>query len=349
VLCQAGLSVSLPYLEDLLQRWAGSGDDRRSALWQEAHDLAGHMIEQWPTQHWYPQQDGTPSEAARMLGMLARLDDADRIEAFVTQVTAAGVYGKGDNEALVAALGRLPGARQTLLLECVVERTAAKSFAACADLLSRAVNRGANLQGAAARLVAAMPGDPARSAPEPPWSSRAEMEPSAVADLLHALVATDESLAKRATSHVLAWPKTYDLDRVLVPALRAMDKSVSFGTAVGPLRAACLAHLRARIAEPLAPPADWRRASALSCGCQYCKQLGAFLADPAQTVWNFRAAEQHRSHVAATIRSDHVDADTATDRRGRPYGLVCTKNQASYERRARQRTQDLADLARLDG
>jgi hypothetical protein len=44
-----------------------------------------------------------------------------------------------------------------------------------------------------------------------------------------------------------------------------------------------------------------------------------------------------------------ADVDTMTDRHGRPYSLVCTKNQASYERRARQRTQDLADIARLGG
>jgi len=37
-----------------------------------------------------------------------------------------------------------------------------------------------------------------------------------------------------------------------------------------------------------------------------------------------------------------------TDRRGRPYSLVCTKNQASYDRRAHQRQQDLAHLARLE-
>jgi hypothetical protein len=33
-----------------------------------------------------------------------------------------------------------------------------------------------------------------------------------------------------------------------------------------------------------------------------------------------------------------------TDRRGRPYSLVCTKNQASYDRRAKQRENDLADI-----
>jgi 2OG-Fe(II) oxygenase superfamily len=349
VLCQAGLSVTVPYLEDIVQRWAGSGGDRRSALWQEAHELAGHMIEQWPTQRWYPRQDATLSDAARMLRMLVQLDDSDRIETFVTQVTAEGTYGEGDNESILAALRRLPAARQTALLELIVEKAATTSFGACANLLAHAVGGSADLHRGAARLVGAMPSDPALSPLEPAWQRRPGMEPTAVADLLTALVATDLTLAERAARHILAWPKTYDWDRTVVPAMRTLVQSVSVGAAIEPLRAACLHHLRARIAEPLAPPADWRRASGVPCQCEHCKRLSAYLADPTQKVWNFRAAEQHRSHVAATIRSSHVDLDTATDRRGRPYGLVCTKNQASYERRAKQRTQDLADLTRLGG
>ena len=50
VLSQAGLPVTLPYLDDLTRRWADSAGDRRSLLWREAHDLAGHMLAQWPTQ-----------------------------------------------------------------------------------------------------------------------------------------------------------------------------------------------------------------------------------------------------------------------------------------------------------
>jgi hypothetical protein len=38
-----------------------------------------------------------------------------------------------------------------------------------------------------------------------------------------------------------------------------------------------------------------------------------------------------------------------TDRRGRAYSLVCTKNQASYDRRVKQHTDDLANLERLGG
>jgi hypothetical protein len=119
--------------------------------------------------------------------------------------------------------------------------------------------------------------------------------------------------------------------------------------AVERLRAACVAHLRARAAEPLAPPADWRRAATLPCGCRNCTELARFLADPERQTWTLKAAEAERSHVEDSIRQAQADLDLTTDRRGRPYSLVCTKNQASYERRARQRRQDLKDLALLAG
>ena len=47
VLSQAGLPVTLPYLDDLTHRWAGSSGDQQSCLWREAHDLASHMLAQW--------------------------------------------------------------------------------------------------------------------------------------------------------------------------------------------------------------------------------------------------------------------------------------------------------------
>lgn len=61
------------------------------------------------------------------------------------------------------------------------------------------------------------------------------------------------------------------------------------------------------------------------------------------------AAEAKRRHVTDTIRRSRSDVDMETDKRGRPYGLICTKNQKSYDDRVRQRKQDLADLAILKG
>jgi len=159
----------------------------------------------------------------------------------------------------------------------------------------------------------------------------------------------DEALARRAVDHLLAWPKTYGLDSVLVPATRALLDAapLSCAAAIGKLQTACLTHLRARIAEPLAPPADWSRTAAFTCRCPRCSELACFLADPERKTWVLKAAEADRSHVEGTLKGAHCDVDITTDRRGRPYSLVCTKNQASYERRAKQRKKDLENLERL--
>ena len=355
VLSQAGLPVTLLYLDDLTWRWADSAGDRQSPLWREAHDLAEHMLAQWPTQDGHPRKGKTSSDATRMLTLLTQLDDTALIEQFLTEVTAAGHYDKGDNAAILAALDRLPPRRAEALIERIVAGTAITVLGANADLLARAAaawgpGRAATLVGAAARLVEALPGDPAeRTALQEPWQRPLRVGPIIVIDLLTGLSLIDPILAERSVDHILAWPKAYDRDAVLIPAARILvGADMTQGTAaVDRLQAACVAHLSARIAEPLSPPADWQRASTLPCRCQHCAELARFLADPERQTWVLKAAEAARSHVEESIRRAGSDLDTTTDRRGRPYSLVCTKNQASYDRRAKQRRQDLKDLALL--
>ena len=76
--------------------------------------------------------------------------------------------------------------------------------------------------------------------------------------------------------------------------------------------------------------------------------MSSYLADPERKSWTFKAAEADRGHVEATIKQSQCDLDVTTDRRGRPYSLVCTKNRASYDRQVKQRNKDLADLERLN-
>jgi len=353
VLSQAGLPVTLPYLEDLTQRWAEGGGTQQSPLWREAHDLAGHMLAQWPMQGEYGRHK-TPSDAARMLATLTRLDDTAAIVGFLTDVTAEGCYEKGDNDAVIGALGRLPPARCLPMIERIVAGTAAASFGPCASLLVRAADAWPDhctpdLVPAATRLVEALPGDPAQAALRLSWQDSPKVDASVVVDLMTGLCAIDGALAQRAVDYLLAWPKAYELDAVLVPATRALLGRVgpSCAAAIGALRSACLVHLRARIAEPLASPTDWSRPAAIPCRCPRCGELARFLADPGRKTWVFKAAEADRRHVEDTIKRAGCDVDMTTDRRGRPYSLVCTKNQASYERRAKQRRQDTENLAQL--
>jgi len=353
VLNQAGLPVTLPYLADLTERWTASGEDCRSHLWDQAHDLSGHMVSEWPTHPWYPRHDNSPSEAPRMLTLLTRLDDAPRIEALLDKIVACGGYDKQDNDAMIGALAILSPAKRAARLEQIIAATAAMSLGACGELLGRAAaalaaKRETGLVGAATALIEALPGDPARPAVIEVWRRGPGVEPGFIVDLLIAIEQIDEALVSRAADHILAWPKTYSIDAVLVPAIRKLVAMNNASAPVQKLRTVCLDHLRARIAQPLEAPKDWRRASALACSCRHCAELGRFLADPERRMWTFKAAEAERSHVEGTVRQARCDLDLTIDKRGRPYTLVCTKNQASYDRRAKQRKQDLEDLARLD-
>jgi len=358
VLMQGGLKATLPALEDLAQRWADSAAAQRKILAAEAHDLATHMIAVWPETYGSFARDEQPSDIARMLDLLVRLRDGDAIGQFLRDAVSKRRRDPGDNVAIVAALAVLPAERATVLVEHLMGAATAAP-AAAANLLARLAaawpdKRRKSLAAAASLLLTALPGDPAHAPPPAPsyapWRQEEspEAKPGLVADTLIGLAAIDPALVEHAVAHILAWPGTYDMDSVVMPALRPSAGSPILGApALARLCDAALAHLRTRVAEPLAPPADWRRASRLPCNCARCQQLACFLDDPATGTWIFKAAEADRRHVMDTIRRAGCDVDTKTDQRGRPYSLVCTKNQASYNRRVAQRTQDLKDLSLL--
>jgi hypothetical protein len=70
---------------------------------------------------------------------------------------------------------------------------------------------------------------------------------------------------------------------------------------------------------------------------------------PDQQRWRLKAVQHRRTHVEQIVRSAECDLDLATERRGSPHTLVATKNRASYERRAKQRRQDLEHVSALGG
>jgi hypothetical protein len=172
-----------------------------------------------------------------------------------------------------------------------------------------------------------------------------------VVDLLTALSRIDAGLAARAVEHLLAWPKTYGPDDVLVPAALAFTKQAESAAwpAVERLRAASLDHLRRRIALPLEAPRDWARSDPLKCTCADCRQLGAFLVAADRPEWRLKAPQDRRSHVEQSVRNATCDIDLTTERRGSPHALVAVKNQASYEQRAKQRRRDLEHVSALGG
>lgn len=355
LIARAGLAASLPALGGMVGAWIDDGVEPGHAHRQEARALAAEMLACWPVQAARRANDGPSAESA-MLSQLVRLQDREHIESMLAKVVAAGAYAAGDNAALVQSLKLLPASRVGALLLSVVQGNADLHIGGCADLLARiaavAAWRG-QLLGAARALLDAMPGDPLRpQSPADVWR-RERADAGVVYDTLRALAPAGHAglsaLGDQAVTHWLAWPKTYGMDAVIVAALRRLAERPALLNRPPclRLRAAALDHLRARCSMDLAPPADWRREARLSCRCEHCLALGRFLQSADQEVWRFKAREAERRHVEDSIRQGRCDVDCSTERKGSPHVLVCTKNQASYERRVAQRRADLDDLTRL--
>ena len=352
VLNQAGLRTTLPHLEHMTARWETSDASIQSPLWREADELSGHMLRSWSRSSWRADDD---AEAGRMLDLQIRLRNVERIDAFLAELSAEGVYAASDNGAIVRAAALLPAPRATELLVRIVGRNAPAYLGACGDLLLRCVAEPAgaagDLEQIGAALIDALPGDPTKQVLVSTWSRPKPVKPGFVVDLLTATSRIDARLAARAIEHLLAWPKTYEPDDVLIPAACAFAKQMESTAwpAVERLREASLDHLRRRIALPLEARRDWTRTNPLKCTCGDCRGLGAFLAAPDQAKWYLKAVQHRRSHVEQCVQNAACDLKLTTERRGSPHTLVATKNQASYERRAEQRRQDLEHVSALGG
>jgi hypothetical protein len=191
---------------------------------------------------------------------------------------------------------------------------------------------------------------PTSSKPRENWRLPVAFEQGLVVDVLIALrQLRATALAERFVSHIVASPKAFSMDACLVPAALKLsqNKHVKNDLAMQRLIGACRDHLQNRIAQPLAPPANFSRTDDITCRCQYCGELSDFLVDATRREWVLKAAEHSRIHVTYSIHDAISDLDLATVKKGSPHSLVATKNQASYERRVLQRKLDIVALGKL--
>jgi predicted 2-oxoglutarate/Fe(II)-dependent dioxygenase YbiX len=348
IINQAGFSEALQVLQGFCQ-----SEDMLDGDKENACRLAGYMLRDGLP--YVMQSYGNDERLRDYLACLHRLQDSPLAAQFWSLFSEMGIYHKNNCASLVQIAGLLPWAQAVQGLESAVNTSISHNAqATCAALLAQFArtypDNAHDLGKAAWQLLAALPGDAARFQHLKPWEySRLSADDALVTDVLVAFSSIDASLADTALDYILAWPDTYQADAVLVPAaltLTATESSRNLPVAIR-LRETVLAHLQKRVAEDLSPPADQRRDSQLKCRCQDCTELGAFLDNPTQARWQFKAAENRRAHVEQTIKTARSDVDCRTEKLNRPYTLVCTKNQASYQRRVQQREADLVVLARL--
>ena len=106
--------------------------------------------------------------------------------------------------------------------------------------------------------------------------------------------------------------------------------------------------LLSRSRLPPAPPTDWIiSAEGLSCDCEHCAELRRFCADPDSETLRMPVRKELRRHLRVQIEQGGIDIRCETERRGRPYTLVCVKTRGAFERRLRQYADDIAAMRQL--
>lgn len=356
VINQAGPKGTLPYLDGLIDQWQAAGPRKGRAIKAQAEQLAGLMLQCWPAKGWQERDRSEPTIVGRMCQALARLGEPALVEQLLERLVHAASHASTDNASILDAMGLLADDVASAWLAKIAAAHGNNELGASAGLLRQALQGGfakkpQQLRPAAEALLATLPGDPDK-APKDQWGRARLNRPdsASLVDVIAIVDRVDIELAKRTAEHVLAWPRHFGLDALLVPSLKRLIQSKHCaGAACEALHRAAVDHVQKRIAEPLEAPRDWGRPNPVRCDCEHCRELSRFLVDPNEERWTLRAAQQIRTHVENTIRHAPADVDCETVRRGSPHSLICTKNQASYQRRVSQRKQDLADLAILQG
>ena len=167
------------------------------------------------------------------------------------------------------------------------------------------------------------------------------------------LTLQEDSLLDRLVTFVLADAKTFDLTTIQIPLLAELgtwlQKNVrSQSPALLRWLTANYESLQARAANPPQAPTDWQRPAFISCKCKDCAELSLFLADKNRPELRLPLVTDRRQHLHQIIDRNQLDTTHVTERRGRPYTLVCRKTQGSYERALKAHRVDLVHLAQIE-
>jgi hypothetical protein len=364
VLLQAGAEAAIPYLrkriEEAPRNSAGSESFRQIA------SLALLIIDRWASQPFsyivWKNGGSLAGKRSEMLELLRGTRDSKLIQRFVEKVIVPQ-YDGTENGQLALCHSLLEPSKVGELFSALVEQNMPFSPGACVDLLSRLVKAESfdpilletNRKTAESIVKMLSKMKPAEQTPTHAGRVGAKevkpIEAGSIATLFDILLRLEATrLRDIAAATLIADPKTYPPDRVLVPALshmRQRRECKSADPALLSLWKCAAEFLLLRSEFPPREPTDWAQPVKLDCRCADCRQLQSFAEDPAEKVYRFRIRKDRRQHLHRTIESHQMDMTHETERQGSPQTLVCTKTRRSYKKRLRQYAEDIGHFKAL--
>jgi hypothetical protein len=348
VLCAAGRQPALAALGELVNQWQKAGS-KDVALRGQVRDFAVALLARWEAPQYYDPFEEEKPDACQLARALALLEEPDLIRTYLSNVLATDP--SVDPGASIAATGKKLGwatfrpeledvfakttrdalVRNVRLLESICTTSPGKKPGwgeLCASLARTTVKALVDIDAQPRQLDDYYYDDDY----EEPFGEAIAI----LTGLARALLASEQfDLLGQVVTHTLAAPKLYPLREAQVPALRQLKpwlgkhrkKSCPELTR---WVVAVREQLEALTAQEPQPPADFRRPAEVKCKCAFCGELNRFLADPQAETHRFSTPEANRHHLEHNIREYRCDIDCRTEERGRPYTLICTKNQASF-------------------
>lgn len=295
---------------------------------------------------------------AEMLRFLSAAGDREDIARFVHLVVVPR-YDGTENEALAGVMDMLgPEVAGAAVSDLIREHLARrrKAIPSLLTLIGDAEGgREVARQGAKATLLALptvlSPPDPnlprRRRSSEPPGEP---LDHHAVLDLLLlagrlGLMAEAETAARAIADH----PGQVAPERVIPAALAELGqhRDVANAAPARHLWRTAADALLARSSTPPEAPSDWTIAANLPCDCEHCAALRAFCRDPVARKARFPLRKDLRRHLHREIDRHRLDLTHVTERRGRPYTLICTKTRGSHRRRLSEYAEDVSCMRSL--
>ena len=375
ILAGARIGGAVAWVAAELDRNAGIADARIKRL-------ASELVDMWPSG-----RAGHDKESrARMLGLLSGVGDKACISRFLHEVVLSHYTGS-ENEDLSTAMGLIgPKAAGQFLLALVdahFTRRPKETLALLRRLREeRSQSAGRTWNDAlregmrsVLRTVSAAPAvrkktRPARApAGKSPSTASRPPRTATTTDIAQPASRMPKPLADQAVRDLfaLAWrwrlmseadaaagaiaalPRLATPDRAIPAALGELheEKGLADTYTFATLWRHAAGALLKRSATLPKEPRHWKIAADIDCKCDLCADLRAFCKDPAAQVARFPLRTDRRAHLHRIIEYNRLDIDHETERRGRPYTLVCTKNRASHKRRLAEHSKDVSWMRRL--
>jgi hypothetical protein len=359
VLCEAGIDAALGGLEPMVKQLRRAAQPVREAQRQDCLRFAAAIIDAWRRTHrrqsWSREEKIDRSIFPRLL---CELDDPGLLGSFLNKVLA--VDGDTQLDAAFVAFCKLHGwSRFEGELRSVIKASGPETLVRNAEWLQRICrqrDRNPERLALCVRLcrifVDTLKGLDRKPVADP-WRYRQINRTALLVSAVNAMLAIDAQLPLSGLiQHALSSRDKYELTDTQLAAIFALEpllgKLTKPNEAISLWLAACREALQSRTATPPVKPQDYRRTHELSCSCGDCRQLSRFLADPKQRQVRLPLKKERRQHVHQIIESNSCDLTHVTERVGRPFTLVCTKTEASYQQARKIHVRDVNNLARIE-